>query len=390
VNSPLKSFRRRATAAVLLFLVGPFAMTGCSDDEIRNLGGGPVAANFQASAVPASITVVGGAGQIALTGASLATPITVTVADRLGAGIPGIPVAFQVTSGRATLSVETGVTDRNGQVSTGLNLISPGGITGSAKVVGFPDVREATFAVTAVEPAQPFIGAGTAAATNALNALRAAIGGVNNGGAPPAQTSGRREINWDAVALDGTGFAGTQVIVAGDSVAIPTTRFQARGAVFDRLTAVADDLTSVNPGIAGQFPPFSNPLVFAPFGANNQVRVDFVRATAAPAVAPAARVSAFGAIFLDVESTNTSFLEFFNGANSLGRFAVPPGPSGNPEFVGGLFTAGPVVTHVVLTTGQGVLFNFANGVITSGAADVTVTGAVDQVALDDFIYSEPQ
>lgn len=390
--SVLRSFRRRATAAVLLLVVAPLAMTGCSDDGIRSLSGGPVATNFQASAVPVTISVTAGNGQFALVGSTLATPISVTVRDRGGTGIPGIPVHLQIVSGRGTLTVETAVTDRNGVATAGLNIGTAGAVSGTATAVGFPDVTPAVFAVTGVDAAQPFTAAGAAAVNNAINALRTAIGGANNGAAPPAQASGRREINWDAVLLDGTDFAGnTTPISLNRTVGIPVTRFQARGVLFDRVTAVSgDSFASVNGGVGGQFPAFSPNLIFAPFQDNNQVRVTFVRASTPPAATTAARVSAFGAVFLDVETAGPSTLEFFNGLNSLGRIAAPAGASGTPSFAGGLFTAGSVVTHVVLTTGNGTLFQFAGGIITPGAPDLSGLGAVDQVALDDFIYSEPQ
>src|SRR6266542_573358 len=49
-----------------------------------------------------------------------------------------------------------------------------------------------------------YTGVGTAEVNVALNSFRIAIPGPNNGAAPPPQPTGRREINWDGVRLDGT------------------------------------------------------------------------------------------------------------------------------------------------------------------------------------------
>src|SRR5581483_5903380 len=95
--------------------------------------------------------------------------------------------------------------------------------------------------------AQPllFSGAGTANATAVLDNFRTAIGGVNNGVAPPPAVGGRREINWDGVAVDGS-IAGSVVIAPNQTVGIPTDLFQPRGVTFDRIHAVsADSFVSV-------------------------------------------------------------------------------------------------------------------------------------------------
>jgi hypothetical protein len=234
-----------------------------------------------------------------------------------------------------------------------------------------------------------FNGAGTIDATGALGAFRTAIGGVNNGGAPPPAAGGRREINWDGVALDGS-IPGSVVIVPGQNVGIPTDLFQTRGVTLDRIHSVSGDgFVSVNPGVVGQFPAFSPTRTFASFN-NNVVIVNFVLASARGTAAVPAATRGFGAIFLDVETANSSSIEYFAGTTSLGRFFVPPGPTSQPEFLGVLFDA-PVVTSVRITTGAGTLFSFTTPPSTPGSPDITinpVTG-IDQAALDDFVYAEP-
>ncbi|MEP7338307.1 MAG: hypothetical protein ABI977_11285 [Acidobacteriota bacterium] len=227
-----------------------------------------------------------------------------------------------------------------------------------------------------------FSGVGTTEATTALATFRITIGGADNSTVAGPQTSGRREINWDGVRLDGTDFNNvTTPIVPNKITGIPVNRFQARGARFDTVLAVSNDgFVSANAAAADQFPAFSAANTFASFN-SNKYAVDFVLAgTSVPAA-----TRGFGAIFLDVEQANTSSIEYFNGTVSLGKFFVPAGQSGQAEFLGVFFNA-PVVTRVVITTGTAQIFNFSNGQVTAGASESATT---DLVALDDFVYGEP-
>ena len=232
---------------------------------------------------------------------------------------------------------------------------------------------------------QVFSGANTTETNTALNAFRTALG-TNNGATAAPQTGGRREINWDAVLLDGTDFNNnTTLIVPNKITGIPGNRFQARGVVFKGITAVANDgFVSANPGVANQFPAFSPANTFASFN-SNQVEVSFALASAPTTTPVPGAARGFGVIFLDVEQANSSSIEYFNGTVSLGKFFVPPGASGQTEFLGVLFNA-PIVTRVVITTGTAQVFNFNNGQVTAGAAESATT---DQVVMDDLIYAEP-
>jgi uncharacterized protein (TIGR03437 family) len=237
----------------------------------------------------------------------------------------------------------------------------------------------------AAEPAV-FSGAGTTDATNALNAFRTAAG-TNNGGGP-AQTSGRREVSWDGVALDGTDNGGnTTVIVQGKITGIPINRFQNRGMLFKEVTAVSNDgFLSANPTVTGQFPAFSPANTFAAIG-GNQIEVNFVLVSAATTTPVPASTRGFGVIFVDVEQANSSSIEYFNGSTSLGKYFVPPGPSGQPEFLGVLFSS-PIVTRAVITAGTARLFSFSNNTVTAGPAE-DLAQNVDLAATDDFIIAEP-
>ena len=127
------------------------------------------------------------------------------------------------------------------------------------------------------------------------------------------------------------------------------------------------ELNATYPGI---FQPFSAPRLFSPLGTDVMDANFFV-----PGTSTRASVFGFGAVFTDVDLANTSSLEFFDLANqSLGTFFVPTFNNGL-SFLGVTFT--DAIGRVRITTG-----NTALGPNDGGATDV--------VALDDFIYSEPQ
>ena len=235
---------------------------------------------------------------------------------------------------------------------------------------------------------QVFSGAGTSDATNALNAFRAAIGGVNNGGNPPPQFGGRREINWDGVKLDGTDFNGnTTVIDLNHTVGIPVNRFQARGVIFQEVYAVSGDgFASVNPGTAGHFPAFSPNNTFAMFN-ENTIELNFVLASAPTTKPVQAGTRGFGAIFLDVNTPNTSKITYYHNSTVIGEYYVPSSSTqGDVEFLGVLFD-NPLVTRVELTLGTATLFSFDGHTVTPGGPENLPSK--DLAVVDDFVYAEP-
>lgn len=230
-----------------------------------------------------------------------------------------------------------------------------------------------------------FRGTGANAATAFTN-YQTAIGGVNNGAASGSQGSGFRTINWDGVPLDGSGAgAGIETIVPNKVVTIPDDLFLDRGTLYDEEYVVSGDgFESVNPGVAGQFPPFSPNNIFAHFGEdNNEIDQSFT----IPGSFQQAGTRGFGAIFLDVELPSTSFIEYFSGSRSLGKFFVDPASSGEPSFLGVLFDE-PIVTSVELNLGNNTIFDLQGNTIISGPADDPQNGT-DLVAVDDFVYAEP-
>jgi len=232
-------------------------------------------------------------------------------------------------------------------------------------------------------------------ANNALTSFEAAIGGANNGANPPPKPNGFRVITWDGVALDGTDFGGsTTVIVNGKVVGIPLNRFEERGVFFEEIYAVSgpasasdqSTFSSVNGNVLGLFPAFSPTKTFAMFN-DNTIGLSFVLAGAHTTTPVPAATRGFGAIFLNVRLANTTSIEYFNGARSLGKFFAPVGTAGQAEFLGVLF-ATPIVTSVQIVCGTDALFTF-DGVHFTGTTTDNPGTNHNLVVTDDFVYAEP-
>jgi hypothetical protein len=200
-------------------------------------------------------------------------------------------------------------------------------------------------------------------------------GGVNNGNTVGSLPNGRREINWD-----GGGAAAPATIFPSPMNtfnAAPTTRGLVSLAVgagtgFEISGMPNPEFGDINPTYPAIFQPFSAPRIFTPLGNNVMDVVFFSPGTNIPA-----SVFGFGAVFTDVDLANTSSLQFFNTSDmSLGTFFVPPFDNGL-SFLGVTFT--DAIGRVRITTGNTPLSATAND-----------GGGTDVVALDDFIYSEPQ
>jgi hypothetical protein len=208
-------------------------------------------------------------------------------------------------------------------------------------------------------------GADTAAIQAVVNAFRSAVGSTNNGNAPGPLTSGRREINWDgggsaATTVSPTPFAGFQLI---------------RGALFttpgsDFVQAPPSGLATTFANATYTFTTFSPLRLFSPIG-SNITDVEFFR----PGTEIAATVSAFGAVFTDVDLAESTSIEYFGPeGESLAKLFVPPADSGL-SFVGLVF-ANERIAAVRITSGN-----------TAPGPNESLT--VDVVVMDDFIYGEP-
>jgi hypothetical protein len=96
-----------------------------------------------------------------------------------------------------------------------------------------------------------------------------------------------------------------------------------------------------------------------------------------------AEVSAFGAVFSDVDLANSTTLQYFDAiGNLLHEEFVPEATvaNGGLSFSGAIFGAGERIARVRIITGTDIL---------SAVNDDDPLHGMDLVAMDDFIYGEP-
>lgn len=201
--------------------------------------------------------------------------------------------------------------------------------------------------------------------------FRALLGDPLNGAMPGSQAAGRREINWDGVPANLTG-----------NDALPGDFFNTRsprGAVFTAPAFQVSDknLAEVDPSYTDQFSAFSPVKTFAVAG-SAAMETEFK----VPGATTPAAVRGFGVVFVDVDRAGSATLEFFGATGRLGRFEAPVQSAGSRFSFLGVVFQDTVVTHVRIVSG--------NAALAAGVKDVSDGGRDDLVAMDDFLYSEPQ
>ena len=205
-----------------------------------------------------------------------------------------------------------------------------------------------------------------------MNQFRNALGDLNTA---PGASGGRREVNWDGVAdsLLNRAFPKNFFNQVGDNVPASLQR----GLAYDEgeFQVSATKFSHVNSDAASQFSSFSGNKVFANLN-NDLWPIGFeVAGQATPAT-----VKAFGMVFSDVDTENSTSLEFFEGNVSLGKFFVPAhDASGNFSFLGVYFHNRNVTKVLVQHQGR----------LADGQKDISQGGSKDLVVMDDLIYSEP-
>jgi len=203
--------------------------------------------------------------------------------------------------------------------------------------------------------------------------------GPDNGGTPGGNSTGRRELNWDAVPDN---FAAPNELPAEFFNARTAPR--ARGAVLktpgDHVAVSADASNpagagvrfgDINPAYTTQFKTFSPERLFSPVG-SNVVNLRF----RVPGTSTRAVVRGFGAVYTDIDRRdNTAFQYFDAKGRSLGKFSAPVSKQGL-SFLGVIFRRA-LVARVRIEYGSGRL-----GPDESRRYDVAV--------MDDFLYAEPR
>lgn len=212
---------------------------------------------------------------------------------------------------------------------------------------------------------------------SAVDDFRNALG--NNNGAGGSFATGRREINWDAVPDN---FSAPNKLPPdffnvdsprGAFFSTPGQGFQ----VSANLGVAPIEFGNINPTYSSIFRTFSPQRLFTALSSNVLDVIFFV-----PGTPSKATVNGFGAIFTDVDRGDSTKIEYFGAGNKLlFRDFVPNVPKSKESlsFLGVLFGQGERVYRVRITSGNAPLsFNNNDG------------GAKDIVAMDDFIYGEPQ
>ena len=205
-----------------------------------------------------------------------------------------------------------------------------------------------------------------------LSQFKNSLGPLNTTTGAP---SGRREISWDGVAdslLDRPlpfNFFNQQ----GTNV---SPSFQ-RGLVYDEgaFEVSATKFSHVNSEAAGEFSAFSGNKVFANIS-NDLWPIGFQLAgQTTPAF-----VRSFGIIFSDVDLSNSTSLEFFEGPKSLGKFFIPAHDAASSFSFFGISFQNHQITTIRISH---------QGNLSSGQKDISQGGSADLVVMDDIIYSEP-
>lgn len=227
---------------------------------------------------------------------------------------------------------------------------------------------------------------------DAVNAFRTDLGGVNNGAGGGPFATGRREITWDGANLDTFAFPNNMpedfFNRPGPSGTLRGTNYATDGEGFyvsfrdpaNNLSNPALKFGDINPQYNQIFKTFSNQRLFAPDGSTiTDVRFFVPSDPTTPAT-----VSGFGAIFTDVDNSAFSRIDYYNEIDQLIFSQNVSALDSGLSFLGVSFTAGERISRVRIISGNAELSALNN----DGFFDDL--GQVDVVALDDFIYGEPQ
>ena len=212
--------------------------------------------------------------------------------------------------------------------------------------------------------------------------FRTALGDLNAPN-PVSLPDGRRQINWDA-APDAVSAPNP---FAGDFFnfnAFPRARgieFTTAGSTFQlsatMASGVGERFANINASYETEFGTFSAERLFTAIGSNIVEARFFLPGTNTPAT-----VSGLGVVFTDVDLSSSTKIDFYGLNNQLlTSQMVPVGTVSfqSLSFLGVYFDAGEKIAKVVITSGD-----------TELSALNTEGSGIDVVAMDDFIFGEPQ
>ena len=230
VSSPCRPARRvaRASLAARTRLLAPLlactvALGGC---------GGSDPAGTPTPSAPGTVSVVDGSGQTAVAGTALPAALRVRVTSAQGTPMPGATVVFSVTSGTATVSPASAVTDAQGVASAQLTLgASAGPVVVTATVSGA--AQGSTFTATATAPA-PTVTAACADPTPLMEVGQVMVLGTIASRCLPGGTAG---AEYALIASNSAESATTQALVSLQSAGIVPTS----AASFSRSEVRGDD-----------------------------------------------------------------------------------------------------------------------------------------------------
>ena len=223
---------------------------------------------------------------------------------------------------------------------------------------------------------QPLVFKASGYIDNAINDFSNRLGNLNT---TPGATAGRREINWDGVPDNMIGVAFPNDFFNPVNANAPVER--QKGLVYasnvGEFQVSKNNFSTMNPASIGEFAAYSGTKTFANVTANAWP-VNFQVA----GQTTAAYTKGFGVVLSDVDLPNSTSLEFFDGAKSLGKFYAPPHDlSSSFSFLGVYFPGNEHVTKVVVKH---------DGILADGQRDISAGGQHDLVIFDNFIYGEPQ
>ena len=215
-------------------------------------------------------------------------------------------------------------------------------------------------------------GSSAASIQGSVDGFRTDLG--TNNGVGGSFAGGRREINWDGVPAG-----------SSDPNNLPGNFFNAnspRGAVFEtpgtgfKVSAnsgvgTPERFGSINPSFPSSFSVFSSQKLFTAIDSNIVAVKFFV-----PGTAQAANVRGFGSVFTDVDLSGPTTVEFFDMHNNLlSKQTVLNTPGVTSLSFLGVSLEQAIINRVRITAGNAALSNL---------------DGFDFVAMDDFIYGEPQ